>query len=82
MAAATITAVDTSLVPLLEIVRLTTASTSTDTYQSKRFSKVVAAWINNESDNDACSVAISGSIATIKVGNAGDVVTLMLAGRK
>jgi len=81
MAVATVKAHDTNLLGGFEVVRLTTTTTS-DTYQSRKFATIVTAIGNNESDNDGVSVAVSGTTVTIGVATAGDVVTLLLAGRK
>lgn len=79
--AATVTAHDTNLVTGLEIVRITTTST-TDTYQTKKFATIVAAVGNNESDDDGVGIGVSSQTVTVTVGTSGDVVTLMIAGRK
>lgn len=81
MAAATIKAADPNTVQELEIVRLTTSSTS-DTYRTRKFADIVAAFATNESDNDGVSVAWSGQTVTVGVATATDVVTLVIAGRK
>jgi hypothetical protein len=81
MVAATVTQDDANLVGGFEIVRLTTTGT-TSTYQTHKFATIIAAWANNESDDDGVGVAVDGQTVTITVGTSGDVVTLMLAGRK
>jgi len=65
----------------LERVRLTTGAT-TDTYQSKQFSSITEAFAVNESDDDGVGVAVSSQTVTLTVGTAGDVVDLILAGKK
>lgn len=81
MTAATVKAEDANLLKGFEIVRLTTTST-TCTYQTKKFATIVGAWANNESDDDGVGVAVSSQTVTLTVGTSGDIVTLMLAGRK
>ena len=68
-------------------VRLTTVST-TDTYEAP-FHDVVAVIANNESDDDGVGVAVEAVPAsgrtqtiTLTVGTTGDVVSLIIVGRK
>jgi len=77
----TVLAYDTNLVGGLEMVRLTTTAT-TDTYKTRKFATIITAIANNESDDDGVGVAVSSQTVTLTVGNAGDVVTLIIAGRK
>lgn len=80
MAAATeLTNASERLPPGMILVRLTTTGT-TSTYVCPYFGTIVAAIGNNESDNDGVGVGVSGTTITIIVGNAGDVVTLIVAG--
>ena len=65
----------------LRIVRLTTTAT-TDTYVCPFFSEIVAVIGNNESDNDGVGIGVSDQTITLTVGTAGDVITLMIAGRE
>lgn len=62
------------------LVRLTTTAT-TDTWICPYFNVIVTAFANNESDSDGAGVAVSGKTITLTVGDAGDVVTLLVAGR-
>ena len=61
-------------------VRLTTTAT-TDTYICPYFNSIDSAVGNNESDSDGVGVAVSGKTITLTVGTAGDVVTLLIAGK-
>lgn len=81
MGVATVSEVVDVQIPGIEIVKLTTGSTS-DTYQSKKFAEIVGAWATNTSDDDGVAVSWSGTTVTIGVGTSGDVVYLMIAGRK
>ena len=81
MALATIKGADVSKIPGLEIVRLTTTGT-TSTFQTKKFAEIVAVFATNESDDDGVAISWSGQTVTIVVSTSGDVVCLMVAGRK
>jgi len=61
-------------------VRLTTTAT-TDTWVCPYFDTIVTAIANNESDSDGVGVKVDGKTITLTVGDAGDVVTLLIAGR-
>lgn len=67
------------LPPTMAQVRRTTGAT-TDNYTCPFFSTIEAVIANNESDNDGVGVKVSGAVITLTVGNAGDVVTLMIVG--
>lgn len=61
-------------------VRLTTTAT-TDTYVCPYFNEIMAVVGNNESDNDGVGVGVNSKTITLTVDTAGDVITLLIAGR-
>ena len=79
--AVTVTTNGTEVMPSgMVLVRLTTTAT-TDTYVCPYFSQIIAVVGNNESDTDGVGVGWTGQTITLTVADAGDVVTLLIAGR-
>ena len=81
MGVATVTETIEVGIPGLEIVKLTTGTTS-DTYQSRKFAEIVGCWGTNASDDDGVGVSWSSTTVTVAPTTAGDVIYLMIAGRK
>lgn len=82
MALATVTEENTIGMPGLRLVRLTTTGTTSTYLPTVGTGDVVGVIATNESDSDGVGIGVSGQTITITVGTSGDVVTLLIAGRK
>ena len=80
MAAITVNEAHDIQIPGMRLYKMTTTGT-TSTFVAP-FAEIVAAFATNKSDDDGVAVSWSGATVTIVVATSGDVIDLMIWGRK